>query len=115
MTTSVTLTLYRPEGIDPVQQHVWPMLVVASEKVFLHMAREHGLPYDGDLYVGVCTAADMETVPEDSPGTEGTYRWHKAKFMARHDEEANDIWKCVQEDVESLVGDLASLEALNTN
>jgi len=98
------------------RQQAWPITIVAvgediDSEVFIYHVQKDGDPLEGDIFEAVASPQQIYEVPK-TPGaatSENTqvpyYRRDTVEFLARSAQEADDIWRIVNEDVEILVRD----------
>lgn len=115
----ISLTRYISEAHQAgglPRQQAWPITIVAvgediDSEVFVYHVQKDGDPLVGDIFEAVASPQQIYEVPK-TPGaatSENTqvpyYRRDTVEFLARSAQEANDIWRIINEDVEILVRD----------
>lgn len=110
LSVSLTWTISRwiENVTDAVRVRIDATAVGTSAKIFAY--RKQPLNVNTGERVGafshVCSPVDLAEYPEDAPAEDSVPPWYRLDFvdlLVRSEVEADDLVRCVQEDVDSLI------------
>lgn len=132
MITVTRDALYEPllTTIGTRSMHTYPIKVTAtanggevmSPKVFVYHAKKKGEASDDDLFEAVASVHQLMEIPPDKPVYDPEdpdayipyYRTGVMHFHCRSEDEANELWEKVKEDIDDLVLNHIAANALRT-